>query len=181
MKKYLGLGFALMSSVTLAQTQSGIGVSVQDSGSKIYVPINVTEEFRIEPTFSYAKQNSDREDYSESEFKTYELGVGLFGIKSIVPEFNFLYGINLGVLRGSSENEYESSGLKYESDMKGISVSHIIGFEYYFVQNISIGSEVAIVYSSLDITDSDNFDDEEDKSSQKTIATDTSLNIRFYF
>ena len=181
MKKYLGLGFALMSSVTLAQTQSGIGVSVQDSGSKIYVPINVTEEFRIEPTFSYAKQSRDREDYSEFDFKIYELGIGLFGVKAIAPEFNFLYGLNIGFLRGSSENKYDGSENKYESEMKGVSLSHIVGFEYYFVENISIGSEVALVYSKLDETDSNSFDDEDDKTSQKTITTDTSLNIRFYF
>ena len=181
MKKYLALSLALMSSATLAQVQTGVGVSVQDSGSKIYVPINITKEFRIEPTFSYAQQNSDREDYSEFEFKTYELGIGLFGVKAIASEFNFLYGLNLGLSRGSSENTYDDSDSKYESEMKGVSLSHIVGFEYYFVENISIGSEVALVYSKLDITDSSSFDDDEDKSSQKTITTDTSLNIRFYF
>jgi hypothetical protein len=181
MKKYLALSLALMSTTALAQVQTGVGVSVQDSGSKIYVPINITEEFRIEPKFSYAKQSSDREDYSEFDFKIYELGIGLFGVKAIAPEFNFLYGLNLGLLRGSSENKYDGSENKYESEMKGVSLSHIVGFEYYFVENISIGSEVALVYSKLDETYSSSFDDEDDKTTQKTIATDTSLNIRFYF
>lgn len=113
-------------------------------------------------------------------FKIYELGIGLFGIKDISPEFNFLYGLNLGLLRGSSETKYSGSGNKYESEMKGVSLSHIVGFEYYFVENISIGSEVALVYSKLDETESSSFD-EDDKTTEKTIATDTSLNIRFYF
>ena len=89
--------------------------------SSIYVTIDLSSKFRIEPTLGFSLSDG---------LSHYLLGVGVFGKKPI-QNFNLLYGLRLGI--GSSEIFF---------------VAPTIGGEYYFIKNFSIGTEVQLRGSS---------------------------------
>lgn len=174
MKKHIALAcLTVISSGALAST--GIGVSAQIDDIWVYVPIDLTESFRIEPLVRYYKKEdqSDSEDYTEIS----EFGVGLFVQSEVVENFNFLYGVR--VAYSASKYTYKSQFFDSGTDQDGYLIAPTIGFEYFLADKISLGGDVSLVYTDLDGKDTDS--GESIDVSEKTTSTDTSLIVRFYF
>ena len=107
----IGLGASLFNYTDYAYVN---GYSVSNS---IYVTFDFDNKFRFEPSFGFTITNSD---------SYYSVSLGAFGKKTI-SQFNFLYGLRLGV----NKNEI-------------FSIAPTIGGEYYFIKHFSIGSEVQL-------------------------------------
>lgn len=80
----------------------------------IYVPIDIGNKFRLEPSFGIATLTG---------YEEYCLAFGVFGKKNY-SKFDLLFGSRFGY----NSNEY-------------ILVGPAIGGEYYFVKNFSLGAE----------------------------------------
>ena len=91
----------------------------------IYVPINVTEKFRIEPEISFFS----RPGYGAAYL--FSAGLGLEGMKR-KNDFNMIYGVRMGVtLLDGVDDRYTSLG-------------PILGGEHYFSKHFSIGAEIQL-------------------------------------
>jgi hypothetical protein len=92
-------------------------INESQSINSIYMTIDLSSKFRIEPSFGFALSDG---------LSQYFIGVGAFGKKTI-SKFNLLYGLRVGL--GSSER---------------FALAPTIGGEYYFIKKFSIGSEVQL-------------------------------------
>lgn len=182
MKNRIALALSMaFSASTFANV--GVGVSVRDDDTRIYVPINVTESFRIEPFVNYGKREEKDDDWEES-VKAYEFGLGFFGRTELVDKLHFLYGARISYLSAKAVNK-DSDGSSYKYDVDGYSIAPTMGFEYFIMEKLSIGADVSLVYAKTD-SESKSYDYDYDygakvEQTNKDTETDTSLNVKFYF
>lgn len=151
----------------------GLGISIESDEGQLYVPFEISDQFRIEPTFIY-RMNDSVEGYGGSKTEYKEAGVGAIVKNHLATDVLFYYGFRLSYL--SSKIEFRSSS--GNSKMDGYSVSPILGFEYYPITRLSIGAEAGLVYATLDGRESSFFD--EGDSNEKYTYTNTSLILRFF-
>lgn len=184
------LGFSLVKAQeqNSFKTHVGIGVSVfsindllqfivsQGAGqtTSLYLTIDSSPGFRIEPEFGYSVYNIERKDNgysSESTLKILRLGTGLFAKNSKNNQYHIYYGIRLGYLYNSEESKYRydfNSGTDKESS-SGLYLAPTVGGEYFFSDFFCMGGETQIMYSSSE------YDDSNDPNEEMTIS---SLSIR---
>ena len=177
MKSRIALALTLaMSSSAFADV--GIGVSIQSEDSRVYVPIDITESFRIEPLVRYYK-NEESEGDSEYKTKYSEIGAGFFGKSGLTENLDFLYGVRVAYTKEKRVYQYANFDRDLDLELDGYAIAPTIGFEYFVMEKFSIGGEVALAYTKMDGEEDDSGDkiDVDDK----TTETDTSLNVRFYF
>lgn len=160
MKKIiLAAGVSLLSVASTYAAEFGVGADVNNGNATVYVPIKVSDGFRVEPYFS--NQKSDQENSFNS--RQTEIGLGLFNVSNLSDKTNLLLGARASYIR----HHY------YDESLEGYSVAPTLGFEYFPVQNISLGADVSYVYSKLD-----------GKGSTDDITssgTRTAVSVKFYF
>jgi len=163
----------------------GLGIELKSDyssyGATIYVPIDISPSFRLEPHFAYG--NIDGEDVrptsSSSDSTTLmELGVGAFGIQQVDPSTKLYFGARLSYLSFEDSRVYPTSW--NSTDENGFEIAPTVGFEYFLRDNISLGGEAAWFYAKLE--------GEETSSSSPTTeteyevtGTDTQVILRYYF
>lgn len=160
-KKQLALSIALLTTSGMASaegTKVGLGVSVKSDDTKIYLPIDVSQSIRIEPSIEYIKVDSNG-DYDLIEFS-----VGVFGLAPVSSDIGIYYGARIGYL------DFDSDGA---GDVDGYSFSPTIGLEYWVNERFSIAAEAEWSYVNLD---GDN-----GFSDTKSNSTDTNLLVRYFF
>ncbi len=174
----------------------GIGVSVQSDDSWIYVPIDFGSSFRLEPSIRYRDASSKSVSYDEflnstitltadSDTTTYELGVGLFGLKQIGDSLRVYYGGRIAYIDAKQELRFTTDfGIgdeqREEVETDGYRISPTLGFEYLFNEHFSIGAEAEWFYED---TESDRrvTDDPPSNADAEVTGTDTRLIVRFRF
>jgi len=117
----------------------------------IHINIDAIKGIRIEPNFGIFIQEKD---------KSYAFGFGLFARNS-KEKFNLLYGIRSRILMISEKrtyNNFNPTTGNYETSTRTISDkvytnSAVLGGEYYFIKNFSLGTEVQFkFYNGSSIT-----------------------------
>lgn len=161
MKKLLAIA-ALASVASVNAAEFGVGVNVGADNNRIYAPINLSENIRLEPYFSTYKANSD-DDYN---YRSSQLGIGLFKIEKISNQTSVYWGARTAYIDG-----HDSDG----DDFDGYSVAPVLGFEYFPVKNFSVGGDVALEYNHID-SGSSGYAFDTNSSSTKT-----SVGVKFYF
>lgn len=166
-------GLALFASGAMA-ADFGIGVSARDDDGAIYVPIDFSDKFRLEPSFRYYKE--ERTDTSTGGFSVksdlLELGIGIFGKSKVTDAAHLYYGGRFTYADGSTESRFS------ETSVDGFSVAPTFGAEYVFGKHFSLGGEVAYVFEEFDSEDNSSFSDDIE---QETQGTQTRLIFRFMF
>jgi len=176
-------------------TKIGIGVTISDikdlfqsimgdgnAAPSIYIPIDISPAFRIEPEISYYKF-SEKEEYNsstdENRITSYSIGLGLSSMNRR-GSVNLFYGARFGMIKASSVNEYTYIGGadKDEETGSGFYIAPTIGGEYFFSENFAMGGEVQIKYSSTK-WEGENGGDEGVKRS--VLSTRALFSVRFYF
>jgi len=161
MKKLLTFAaIGILTSVEAFAADVGVGVDVSAGNNTIYVPINISKEFRVEPYFSTYK-NDDDDGFSYRQSK---VGVGLFKVSEAAHNTNVYWGARAAYIDGHSDID--------ESKYDGYSIAPVLGFEYFPVKNISVGADVSLEYTHVDR------DNSYDSSSS---ATKTSIGVKYYF
>ena len=151
----------------------GAGVSVQEDGGTIYIPINASDKFRIEPTLQFERDeqtiflNSGTRDLTVT---TLEMTVGLFRQSEVYEKISTYYGVRVGYSFSREELSSSSSNTDYENH--GYSVAPALGVEYFINEHISLGGEISWIIEYTDERGSDHTTD---------TKTDSRLIARYYF
>ena len=148
-----------------------------------FVDLSVTirsKNFLFEPnfgyystSFSYTPSNSDnREEIHTSNLR---LGTVLAYVNSN-ESLNYYFGIDLGVIltSNSRESTYQGSTDINENSKTDFFIGPVIGGEYMFSNNFSLGGEIQVNYISIG-----NYDDDSDVSSS-AISTRGKIILRWY-
>jgi hypothetical protein len=139
-------GLALCSSSALA-VDFGIGIAARSTDDGwLYVPVDVSEHFRFEPTFRYASE--ERDDGLESS-DIREFGLGVFGLKQLTEAGQLYFGARAAYVK-SEELYYVNSVARVRIKSDGYSVAPTAGVEFLFGGHFSVGGEVAYSFEQLD-------------------------------
>jgi len=165
------------SSVAMAEVDYGVGVSVKDSDSFIYLPIDISESWRVEPSFRYYHYKNDyRSEFPSSSYENVELAVGVFKKKLIFENIKFLYGVRTGYFQTKIDSDYNTTG---EGD--GYIFTPTVSFEYLINRKFSVGGEVGLRYQKFNSNEQSESWFNTSGTSSEVITTTTGLNVRFYF
>jgi hypothetical protein len=153
-KLYVAAALAMCSGSAMA-ADFGLGISARSDDGFLYVPIDITKSFRIEPSVRYLSSEqtfiqSSAQDTSETD--QWELGVGVFGLKRVTDAAHIYYGARLAYVDVQSTTVDEGSfglTLYSESDQDGYRIGPTVGFEYLFGGHFSVGGEAS--YTFLDV------------------------------
>jgi hypothetical protein len=153
-KLYVAVGLALLSANALA-ADFGLGISARSDDGFLYVPINVSESFRIEPNVRYGSSEYEFDDglRDSQDTETWELGVGVFGIKKITDAAHIYYGARVAYIDTESTTTQSSSfgdDIRSESTQDGYRIGPTVGFEYLFGGHFSIGGEASYTFVDLE-------------------------------
>jgi hypothetical protein len=135
------------------------------------------KNFRFEPTLGYFSSSSS----STSSGTTYEssssnLRLGtVLAYATAIASMNLYYGIDIGVILSSEKRESTFPGSTSTDRSKtDFFVGSIIGGEYMFSDNFSLGGEIQINYISIG-----EFDDDSDASSS-AVSSRGKIILRWY-
>ncbi len=142
----------------------GLGISFKSDQATVYMPIDLSEHFRLEPALTYTSEDEGE----ELSMEHVNLGVGMFYQRTQAENLNLLIGGRVGYI----ETEYDTYSSSNEQ-RDGYYVAPTLGFEYFIVPKFSLGGEAGISYQST--SDSSNSNDAE------KINTVSNLIARFYF
>jgi hypothetical protein len=159
---------------TSQATTTGVGVSVQEDGGTIYIPIDLYDWLRIEPTFGFLR-SEDNDFYtvsnspgtSESTTTEFDFGIGVFGRSTLRDQLQVYYGARLNY----SYYKYEAPFFEFK--YYGYTIAPTLGLEYFIAERFSVGAEVAWFFEYLDDRDSGDY--------ATSTGTDTRLIARFFF
>jgi len=167
-----GLGVGIADIRDIIQLFSDAGIAPQ-----VFLPINISPKFRIEPGIGYFQTSSERTNW-ESSSKTLSLGLGIFPM-TLKGDINFYYGARLGLMHVTSSYKESHNGYSYsdEASGNGFYIAPTIGGEYYLSNSFTLGGEAQLRYVSYKEKDED--DDEETTS--KITSTRAIFFIRIYF
>jgi hypothetical protein len=165
----IGLGIDLMS------------FDFMSYGTKVFVPLDVTPSFRIEPHLLYFNDEGttvSSSGTSTSSLSETELGFGFFGIQRLNQQTRLYYGARLAYV--SREDESISPTSTSTTDYDGFRFSPTWGFEHYFSENVSFGGEISWYYTDLDMDRFSTFSGTSTGSDEMT-GTDSEIIVRYYF
>jgi hypothetical protein len=177
-RSHVGLGVAVSDAGDALVTASG---STQTAGlmTGIFIPIEVTPQFRLEPEVSFYRnasvQTADNPPGSvfQSTAASWRLGTGVFMSSSELP-FVMYYGARVGYLRDTT-NISSTTTSATAFVIPGFFVAPTVGGEYLLSDRLSLGAEVQVRYSRWSWRDSNG------TQSQTTASTHGVLVLRFYF
>lgn len=189
---YVAVGLALCSTSVLA-ADFGMGISARSNDGILYVPIDISKSFRIEPNVRYAStevsfsQDTGQDTRDTQETETLEIGVGVFGMKQITDAAHIYFGGRVSYVDAQSTSTDAGSfglDLRTESDQDGYIIAPTVGFEYLFAQHFSVGGEFS--YQFLDIEGESrsrlgSLSESVFETEQKTQSTQTRLIFRYMF
>lgn len=173
MKKLI-IPFLFVISPLFASSNIGLGVSLDSNNNTIYMPYDLSETIRIEPSLSYNKSSNNTSDTINLE-----VALGLFGKQEVIQNINTLIGLRVGYIR--SETDYSLGAVNSQADGNGYSIAPTLGFEYYLSENFSVGAEASIRYVKSEVEIKDSSSTQTNSYDTSSTQTLTSASLRFYF
>ncbi|HEY0940484.1 MAG TPA: hypothetical protein VGE08_10345 [Steroidobacter sp.] len=184
---FVAAGLALCSGSVLA-ADFGVGITARSDDGILYVPINVSKTFRIEPSIRYISSDielSEDGDLVSQDSDTVELGIGVFGLKQVTDAAHIYYGARLAYIDTESTTVQTLFGseIRTESSQDGYRIGPTVGFEYLFGGHFSVGGEVSYTFQDVEgkSTTSADFFSSVNEVEQKAHGTQTRLIFRYMF
>lgn len=185
---FVAAGLALCSGSVLA-ADFGVGITARSDDGILYVPINVSKTFRIEPSIRYVSSDlelSEDGDLVSQDTDSVELGIGVFGLKQVTDAAHIYYGARLAYVDTESTTLQPTFGnqVRTESSQDGYRVGPTFGFEYLFGGHFSVGGEVSYTFLDLEGESTTTLGDFvllQSGVEQKTQGTQTRLIFRYMF
>jgi hypothetical protein len=184
----MAVGLALCSTSVLA-ADFGVGISARSDDGWVYVPIDVSKTFRVEPSVRYVSSDlsfSQDGAKGEQDSESWEIGIGAFGLKHISEAAHIYYGVRFAYVDIKATSTDTSFGLpvRSETNQDGYRIGPTVGFEYLFGQHFSVGGEAA--YTFLDVEGKSKsrlgaISESVATVEQKTHGTQTRLIFRYMF
>ncbi|HTE39448.1 MAG TPA: hypothetical protein VK629_01380 [Steroidobacteraceae bacterium] len=163
----------------------GVGVSFRSTDSTIYVPIDISKFFRVEPLirFSQSKVTDNTFGFeNEQRMTSYSVGTGLFGLHPLGDSVVVYYGGRFAYIRAKTEAANVVVGAfgpyvqQFELRGDGFSFAPTLGMEYRFAEHFSVGAEAALTYTDLDFES-----DVNSTTGSETTSTTTNIIFRYRF
>lgn len=157
MKRVLitAVSLAAFASEIASAADFGIGLSVKSSDTTIYVPIEISPAFRVEPSVSYSETKQASGNTTTKSTNT-NVGAGLFGKSQVADSIELYYGGRIAYVESKAES---STALPFPASVSvksdGYRIAPTLGFQYFFNEHISLGGEVAWAHTDLDNVESD--------------------------
>ena len=200
MKKILVAVVTATLSTEVSAVDFGVGVSAKSDDSWIYLPIEITQNFRVEPSVRFSQTDSTQESAEErfgglttttvdSEMDQFQVGIGVFGVLPIKESVRVYYGLRAAyidaetsstvVSRFETPTFVDENTFKFKNSADGYRLAPTLGFEYFLNESFSIGGEAEWFYEDVE---QDNEQQEEQTSLDQTRhGTDTHVVIRYRF
>ena len=175
----------------------GIGVSARSDDATIYLPIDINETYRIEPSVRYASSELSQtfdltDDLREQDSDTLEVGIGVFRLAKLAESARIYFGVRAAYLDVEStlvDTTTIFPGLdvtiRSETSQDGYRIGPAIGFEYLFGKHFSVGGEASYTFVDLDgestATTSSGTRPSRTDFEQKGSSTSTRLIVRYRF
>lgn len=141
---FCGVAFA-QDTTRQPQPRWGIGISVSGNTGVIFVPIEVSQRFRLEPEFDVYRGESRRRDYSSTQTNL-SVGSGFFAMTR-TGNVNVYYGARLTIT--SMLSTWKDRGEPDERSGSGFSVGGVVGGEYFLGDRFTLGGEARLIVSYL--------------------------------
>jgi hypothetical protein len=146
----IGLGVSLNPTALLALSSTLVSF-VPVGLSNIFVPIELSKEFRIEPEFGILT-TSDEHPGGTAQVKSssslIRLGIGVLRVFPVDDSYNLYVGPRLGLLLTSSTSQSGSFPETGQSETD-FYVGLVTGGEHMFSSHFSMGGEVQLNYVSF--------------------------------
>lgn len=181
--KMLGLGFRTSPFNIEDLYQNYIPIT----NNKIIVTINPLKNFRIQPEFGYYRSKEFSTLINDDLIgRTFSVGAGFYGMWQkgnvnfyIGPKFTNVSGEFDSVDSDYNPNPpYNTIYRKTTNSSSSFNYGLISGGEYFFGNHFSVGAEIGLMHSKVEVkysnTPAQNF-------SSSKIMTETNLLFRFYF
>jgi hypothetical protein len=170
MKRVLTLA-ALALLPAIANADVGVGASLRDSDAAIYLPIEASENWRIEPFFAWSDEDLSGPGNQDLSQESQVLGAGLFRKLAIHDRTQVYLGARLAYTRfeatdGTSPNDLEGEGYFFEPTL---------GVEYRIIELVAVSLEG---YVYVHRTDEEFAGDD---YTRDTVGTANRLLVRVYF
>ena len=172
------------SSGTDNSVQFGIGVALNsflknfsygDNLPTIYIPMNISDKFKIEPELSYYSSSGKNENV-EQENTSMAIGVGLFGTTNYEKSL-FYYGFRFSYLNSKTKYSFQDE-VDRERTSNRFMLGPAVGGEYFFIKHFSVGGEIGFQFT-VKKDEETNFEDYLPGSSVN--GTDVRIFLRFYY
>lgn len=148
----------VMAAAQCTQAEVGAGVSLRADGQRLYMPVSLSDSYRLEPSIYYHNRSYDPGQ------QYLELAVGLFRVNPLTEKVSTYYGARAGYLHQSDPF--------YSDNSEEMTISPTLGVEYFLSSRFSIAGEAAVVYQRISSRTSG-------YGEMKTITTDLLLRYMF--
>lgn len=159
----------LLGSTSLSHAEIGLGILLDPYGSTVYLPIKLSEHYRLEPSVAYFSRGTG----GRIRWKAWELALGAFRATSVSDNTRIYYGGRVSY--------FESNDDSYLNDERGVRLAPTLGFEYFFTESLSISGEGAITYAKVDRLTSVFSELGGREQDNEITSTDSSIIIRYMF
>lgn len=185
MNKFVPFVLATALASSAQAVQYGLGTSINDS--QLYMPINVSETFRVEPAVYFSNNESSKDDeYRSSSDRSYvRLTSGFFKLSQLSERTSTFVGSRVGLIRYDYKSEDNNS--RYTSYERGFIIEPTVGFEFFPIKNFSISGEASVYFSRTKETNSSSYEfssgensNYHDEYSNET-GSRTLVSVRMYF
>jgi len=178
---FLALIFAILP-FAAQSADFGFGVSFKSNESTIYFPIRIDQKFMLEPYVRYADRDSVSTAGIQSiSTKDLALGFGAFWKSQPIDSASLYIGARAAYVQSEriTTSQLGISPATFTQDMDGYLIAPTVGFEYFVIERISIGGEIAYEYSNIDGDTTGTFTST--STEQKFSGTRTNILLRYYF
>lgn len=159
----------LLGSTSLSHAEIGLGMLLDPYGSTVYLPMKLSEHYRLEPSVAYFSREAD----GRIRWKAWELALGAFRATSISDNTRIYYGGRVGYFERNDDSNF--------NDEQGVRLAPTLGFEYFFTDSLSISGEGAITYAKADRPSPGLSEFGGREHDNEIISTDSSIIIRYMF
>jgi len=182
-------------STSALSAEFGLGVSAKSDDGWIYVPIEINDKYRVEPSVRYQSSEFSYSDpagmssdaFRRQESDTLELGIGVFRLMKVAESAQFYFGgrvayVDTKTTLGSTITYIPGPIISTQSETSqdGYRIGPAIGFEYLFGEHFSIGAEAS--YTFLDLEGESGVGSSfRTEIEQKSNGTDTQFIFRYRF
>jgi len=192
MRKITALSLAALGFYPCCSAQQfGIGMSLKQYESTLYLPVKTKGGLLIEGalTYSHSSQSSSQTDSLGNAYNnTYSSsslipGVGIFWLMPMTENTHAYLGPRLWYISQKQSNSgyYGGpSGVSTENKTHGYAAAPILGFEYFPLKNISIGGEVGYSFTKQSGS-STSIPVGSSTSDYTSNGTTSSVMVRYYF
>lgn len=162
---YSALLALLVSSTSVSHAEVGLGIQLNPYASTVYLPITLSDGFRLEPSVAYYAEKTEDRGILEtrSAWSRWDIALGAFHTTNLREDIRIYHGGRIGYFETNTGSEIR--------DESGIKMAPTLGFEYFFTQGLSIAGEAAIAYINVNGR----------ASGDGITSTDSSVILRYMF